>query len=264
MRQRIEEAREAGDSLAIRQEWVPLERISRHVVRAVLLAEDQRFPDHDGVDWRALAEEVKWEGGPTFSWSNPLDLAALGAALRYAWERREEIRGRSTLTQQLAKNLYFGTDRSFLRKAMELVVARRLEMALSKDRILELYLNLVVWGPGVFGVEAAARTYFGRSAETLTMEQAAALAATLPHPLTSNPSRSPAQMQWRQALILERMRPRADSAPPLPPLPPPILPPIAPETPAPEVPAPETPAPEVPAPEDPAPTVPAPDPIPPL
>jgi hypothetical protein len=88
---------------------------------------------------------------------------------------------------------------------MEVAVARRLERRLGKDRILELYLNVVEWGPGIFGAEAASRHYFGRSASDLTLSQAAALAATLPHPLTSNPALSPGRMQWRQALILERL-----------------------------------------------------------
>jgi monofunctional biosynthetic peptidoglycan transglycosylase len=204
---------------------VSLDQISANLVRAVIFAEDQRFPDHDGVDWRALAEEVGWEGPPVFSWTNPRDLASLATAIGYAWENLDEIRGRSTITQQLAKNLYFGTDRSLLRKAMELVVARRLEMTLSKDRILEIYLNVVEWGPGIFGAEAASQVYFGRSAGALSPEQAAALAATLPHPLTSNPDYSPSQMRWRQEIILERMRPRAPTPPPPQEVPPPTEPP---------------------------------------
>jgi monofunctional biosynthetic peptidoglycan transglycosylase len=231
MRQRVSEARGAGDSLSIRQEWVSLDRIAPNLPRAVIIAEDQRFPEHDGVDWRALAEEVRWEAGPTFAWNNARDLAALAAAFRYAWGHLDEIRGRSTITQQLAKNLYFGTNRSLLRKAMELVVARRLEMTLSKDRILELYLNVVEWGPGIFGAEAASRDYFGRSAESISLEQAAALAATLPHPLTSNPAYAPAEMRWRQSIILDRMRPRAEPLPDPPALPPTIPSPIPPTLP---------------------------------
>ena len=207
MEQRIREARLAGDSLAVRQEWVPLDEISPNLVRAVVVAEDYRFRQHRGIDWVSLAEEVRWSGGETFSWTSASDLAALADALRYVWAHRDELRGRSTITQQLAKNLYFGTDRSLLRKAMEYVVARRLERRLDKDRILELYLNLAEWGPGVFGAEAAARTYFGRSAASLTLDQAAALAATLPHPLTSNPVHRPGRMTWRKNLVLERLNP---------------------------------------------------------
>lgn len=205
--QRMDEARTAGDSLEIRRTWVPLDRISRNLVRAVVVAEDYRFRQHEGIDWVSLAEEVEWSGDDDFSWLDPSDLAALVDAAAFVWANRSELRGRSTLTQQLAKNLYFGTDRTLLRKAMEAVVARRLERTLSKDRILELYLNIAEWGPGIFGAEAAARAYFGRSAAELTLDQAAALAATLPHPLTSNPARSPSRMAWRKELILDRIDP---------------------------------------------------------
>jgi len=205
MEQRIREARQAGDSLQVRHAWVDLADVSPRLLRAVIIAEDYRFRLHEGVDWVSLAEEVSWSGGETFSWWSASDRLALGRALSYAWRHRDELRGRSTITQQLAKNLYFGTDRSLFRKAMEVAVARRLERRLGKDRILELYLNVVEWGPGIFGAEAASRHYFGRSASDLTLSQAAALAATLPHPLTSNPALSPGRMQWRQALILERL-----------------------------------------------------------
>jgi monofunctional biosynthetic peptidoglycan transglycosylase len=223
MKQRIREAREAGEALEIRQTWVPLDDVSPQLVRAVLVAEDYRFREHHGVDWVSLAEEVDWSGDDSFSWLSASDLGALREALAYAWAHRAELRGRSTITQQLAKNLYFGTDRSLARKAMELVVARRLERRLGKDRILELYLNVAEWGPGIFGAEEAARAYFSRSAASLPLGQAAALAATLPHPLTSNPARSPGRMLWRQALILDRLNP-ASGIPPAPlPLPDPEL-----------------------------------------
>lgn len=225
MKQRAREARAVGDTLLIRQEWMPLEEISRNLRRAVLVAEDDAFYQHEGVDWRALAEEVRWEGGETFSWWDAGDRAALRAALAYAWEHRSDLRGRSTITQQVAKNLYFGTDRSFLRKGMEFLVARRLERRLEKDRILEIYLNVAEWGPGIFGAEAASRAYFGRGAAELTLAQAAALAATLPHPLTSNPERNPGRMRWRQALILDRLNAPPGGAPP--PIPPPELDPPA-------------------------------------
>lgn len=221
MEQRMREAREAGEELDLRQEWVPLDAISPNLRRAVLVSEDDAFYEHGGIDWRALAEEVQWEGGETFSWASSEDRRHLRSALGYVWNNRDAIRGRSTITQQLAKNLYFGTDRSFLRKAMEFVVARRLERSLEKDRILEIYLNVAEWGPGIFGAEAAAQAYYSRSAADLTRSQAAALAATLPHPLTSNPDRAPGRMQWRQNLILQRMDPAQGAR--LPPIPPPAL-----------------------------------------
>lgn len=215
--QRLAEAREAGDTLEIRQEWVPLDEISPRLVRAVIVAEDHRFREHGGVDWRALAEEVRWTGDDDFAWTSRDDLSALAEALGYVWAHRDSIRGRSTITQQLAKNLWFGTDRSFLRKGMEMVAARRLERRLSKDRIMELYLNVVEWGPGIFGAEAASRTYFGVPASALTLSQAAALAGTLPHPLTSNPATNPGRMRWRRDLILGRLTgPVRDDPEPLP------------------------------------------------
>jgi len=207
MEQRTREARAEGVELALDQRWVPLEDVSPNLVRAVIVAEDYRFRLHGGVDWVSLADEVEWTGDDDFSFWSLGDLLALRRALAFAWANRHDLRGRSTLTQQLAKNLYFGTDRTLLRKAMEFVVAGRLERRLGKDRILELYLNVAEWGPGVFGAEAAAQTYFGRSAASLTLDQAAALAGTLPHPLTSNPSRSPGRMLWRKNLILARLDP---------------------------------------------------------
>lgn len=205
MRQRVAEARAAGEDLEIRREWVPLDRISRRLRRAVIVAEDGRFQEHNGIDWYALREEFRYRGDDDFSWLDAGDLRALLGSARYYLQNRDKVRGRSTITQQLAKNLYFSTARSPLRKFEEFIVARRLEAFLSKDRILELYLNVVEWGPGVFGAEAAARHYFSRSAADLTADQAAALAATLPHPLTSNPQRRPGRMEWRKALILARM-----------------------------------------------------------
>lgn len=207
MEQRIREARRADQGLEIRQQWIGLDEISPALRRAVVVAEDYRFRDHHGIDWVSLGEEVHWTGDAEFSWRSAEDRAALASALHYAWEHRAELRGRSTITQQLAKNLYFGTDRSFVRKAMEFVVARRLENRLDKDRILELYLNVVEWGPGIFGAEAASRTYFGKPASELSLSEAAALAGTLPHPLTSNPALNPRQMRWRQSLILDRLDP---------------------------------------------------------
>jgi monofunctional glycosyltransferase len=123
-----------------------------------------------------------------------------------ARSRREAMRGASTITQQVAKNLYLSPSRNPLRKLKEAVTAYRLERALGKDRILELYLNVAELGPGVWGVEAASRRYFQRSAGRLTLTQSAALAATLPFPRSSNPAYRPARMSRRQDLILRRLR----------------------------------------------------------
>ena len=126
--------------------------------------------------------------------------------LTHAWERRDKLRGASTITQQLAKNLYLSGSRNPLRKVKEAAIAFRLEAALGKPRIMELYLNIAELGDGVWGVEAASQKYYRRAAKRLTTEQAAALAGSLPFPLSSNPSYRPSRMRWRQNLILRRMR----------------------------------------------------------
>jgi monofunctional biosynthetic peptidoglycan transglycosylase len=216
MAQRVREAKAEGETLEIQHEWVPLEEISDRLVRAVITAEDGRFREHGGIDWLALASEVEWEGGETFSWTSEEDRQALWAAFHYIRENKDELRGRSTITQQLAKNLYLGTDRTLFRKGVEVIVAKRLEWVLGKDRILELYLNLVEFGPGIFGAEAASQHYFGQSAADLSLWQAATLAAVLPHPLTSNPDRSPGQMAWRRDRILERLQGPPPEIPPAP------------------------------------------------
>jgi monofunctional glycosyltransferase len=205
MRMRLDQANERGEELPLRHTWVPLERISPHLRRAAIAAEDGRFYQHEGIDWGALREEFRYRGDDEFSFFDPDDLRALRESFNYYRENRERIRGRSTITQQVVKNLYYGESRSTIRKVEEYIVARRLERFVTKDRILEIYLNIAELGPGIFGAEAAARTYFNRSAADLSREQAAALAATLPHPLTSNPAHRPARMQARQRLILQRM-----------------------------------------------------------
>jgi monofunctional biosynthetic peptidoglycan transglycosylase len=149
---------------------------------AAIAAEDAYFRHHGGFDWQSLREA-------------------------HAYNRTHaRRRGGSTITQQVAKNLYLSPSRNPLRKLKELVTAYRLELALGKPRILELYLNIVELGDGLWGVEAASRRYFNVSARRLTDTQAAALAATLPFPLLSNPGYRPNRMRRRQDLILRRMR----------------------------------------------------------
>lgn len=176
-----EAAIEDGD-LEIRYRWVPLDSISPHLMRAVLAAEDTKFYDHRGFDWEQI---------------------------RDAWEANREagrtLRGASTITQQTVKNLYLSPSRNVLRKAREAILTAWMETWVPKDRILELYLNVVELGPGIFGAEAASRAYFGRSAAALTREQAALLAATLPGPLLRNPARPTGALRRRQSMILSRM-----------------------------------------------------------
>jgi monofunctional biosynthetic peptidoglycan transglycosylase len=170
----------------------------------VIIAEDSRFKTHHGIDFVELREA--WAAGGH--------------------------RGASTITQQLAKNLYLSPSRSLLRKLKEAVTAMRLELALSKERIMALYLNVAEWGPGVWGMTAASAAYYGVPPSRLSNAQAAALAATLPQPRTSNPAYRPARMLSRRDLILARYyggktpvpHIEEDSIPDVPEIEPPILP----------------------------------------
>jgi monofunctional biosynthetic peptidoglycan transglycosylase len=161
-----------------RYEFVPLVEIAPDFQHAVIAAEDARFYQHHGFDWNAieLAAEGDMEGG--------------------------RIRGGSTITQQLVKNLFFGTGRSILRKGAEFTLVPVAELVLGKQRILELYLNVVEWGPGVYGAEAASRYYYKTSAHNIDRQQAAQLAAILPLPLKRRPER----MTHYSEIIQERMR----------------------------------------------------------
>src|SRR2546422_3290845 len=172
-----------------------LKDISPVLQRMVIIAEDSRFRSHIGIDPAEIADALGMDGAQGF-----------GAAVGAAWRHRDRLRGASTITQQIAKNLYLSSSRSPSRKVKEAVTALRLELALSKDPILELYLNVAEWGPGIWGVDAASRAYFAVPASRLTEEQAAELAATLPHPRTSNPTFRPDRTLARRNLILARYR----------------------------------------------------------
>jgi monofunctional biosynthetic peptidoglycan transglycosylase len=153
-----------------RQQWVDADQISNHLKRAVIASEDSGFPEHDGVDWQAM--EKAWERN---------EQAAARAATR-ANGRPAKVLGGSTITQQLAKNLFLSGERTLLRKGQEFVLTLMLEATLDKRRILEIYLNNVEWGEGVFGAEAAARHYYKKSAAQLSAYEAARLAVMLPRP----------------------------------------------------------------------------------
>ncbi len=173
--------------------FVSLQEVAPVLQRMVVIGEDSRFRTHHGLDFDEIRDAAGVSPGAG-AWSTALAL----------WRHRDRVRGASTITQQLAKNLYLSPSRSALRKLKEAVTAVRLELALPKDRLLELYLNTAEWGPGIWGVEAASETYFGVPASRLTAEQAAALAASLPFPRSSNPVFQPARMAARQELILAR------------------------------------------------------------
>ena len=180
--QRAEEAREAGKKPRRRQTWVALTAISKPAVDAVLLSEDASFYLHEGVDTKELQNAVE----------EAVRKGKLG-------------RGASTITQQLAKNLWLSTDRSLLRKAKELVLTRRLEEALPKNRILALYLNVVEWGQGVYGIEAGAREHFGISAARLSPAQGALLASMLPAPRKRSLRSGSRALKRRAHWIIEQM-----------------------------------------------------------
>jgi len=182
MRLRERQARARGDEPRSIRRWVPYARISPALKRAVLVAEDSGFWEHEGVDLEAVqrAVEVNWEKGAF----------ALGA---------------STITQQLAKNLYLSPSKNPLRKLRELWIARRLEIELPKARILEVYLNSIEWGDGIYGAEAAARRYYKKSAATLSRDQAARMAAMIPNPRWYENHRGSRLYQRRVVLIKRYM-----------------------------------------------------------
>jgi monofunctional biosynthetic peptidoglycan transglycosylase len=189
---RRREAAAKGRRLGLRWTWVPYDEISENLRQAVVTAEDDTYYRHDGVDWDAL---------------------------RAAWERdKKEGRlkvGGSTITMQLARNLYLSPSKNPLRKVKEILIARRLDRELGKRRVLELYLNVVEWGKGIFGCEAAARAYFAKSCADLTPDEAVAMAVVLPNPRRWDPSKAGPYVQRNSARIASRMaasgqRPDAD------------------------------------------------------
>jgi monofunctional biosynthetic peptidoglycan transglycosylase len=187
------------DRLRWRQRWVPYEQISDHLKRAVIASEDGSFVYHDGVDWDAL--EKAWERN-----TKAEEKAARRAMLAPTRARPPKIVGGSTITQQLAKNLMLSGERNLLRKGQEFVLTMALEHTLSKQRILEIYLNNVEWGEGVFGAEAAAQHYFRKSASRLGPYEAARLAVMLPQPKRFEKAPGSSYLAGRTSTIVARMR----------------------------------------------------------
>ena len=182
MAQRMAEARARNPKAQLRYAWVPLERISSNLRRAMIAAEDGKFVEHSGFDWDGIR-----------------------SALEKNERRGRVVAGGSTITQQLAKNLFLSPEKSYVRKAEEAVVTVLLEAMLPKRRILELYLNVIEWGNGVFGAEAAAQRYFGLPASRLSAEQAARLAAMAPSPRLFERNPESVYLAGRVATILARM-----------------------------------------------------------
>ncbi len=182
MRHQLSVMREKNPKAQLKHQWVPYNRISNHLKRAIIASEDANFSGHEGVDWQALQK---------------------------AYEKNQKkgrvVAGGSTITQQLAKNLFLSGERSYVRKAQEVVITYMLEFWMDKERIFEIYLNSVEWGVGVFGAEAAARHYYGVSAAGLSPYQAARLAVMLPNPRYYDVNRGSGYLARRTDLILRRM-----------------------------------------------------------
>ena len=179
---RLDRLREKKPDAKLKHQWVPYGRISGHLKRAVVAAEDAKFADHEGFDWEAMQK---------------------------AWEKNQKrgkvVAGGSTISQQLAKNLFLSGTRTPWRKAQEAMITVMMENVMDKRRILEIYLNVIEWGDGVFGAEAAARHYFGVSAAALTPGQAARLAAMVPNPRFYDRNRATPWLEKKTQIILARM-----------------------------------------------------------
>ena len=181
--QRLKTARKAGENLPIQQKWVQFDAIPQLLKDTIRISLDAGFYHHKGVD-----------------------LGEIRAAVRKSWKEKKPLRGASTITQQLAKNLYLSPKRSLWRKLKEVLIARRLEAELSKNRIFHLYLNVIELGPGIFGVEAAANAYFGKSVEALDLEEIVRLVAIIPRPLKAHPFRKDSWLKWRAKWILDTLK----------------------------------------------------------
>ena len=182
MEDRLEVLQQKNPDAVLRHEWVPYERISVHLKRAMIAAEDAKFLDHEGFDWEAIQK-----------------------AYEKNLKKGKVVAGGSTISQQLAKNLFLSGRRTPWRKAEEALITLMLENVMSKRRIFEIYLNIIEWGDGVFGAQAAARYYYGTSAANLGPEQAARLAAMVPKPRFYDRVRETPLLERRTAIILDRM-----------------------------------------------------------
>jgi monofunctional glycosyltransferase len=182
MEAQLDRMRDKRPAARLRHQWVPYARISGHLKRAVVAAEDAKFADHEGFDWEAMQK---------------------------AWEKNQQrgkvVSGGSTISQQLSKNLFLSGARSPWRKAQEAVITVMMEAVMDKRRILEIYLNVIEWGDGVFGAEAAAQHYFGVSAAALAPAQAARLAAMVPNPRFYDRNRAAPWLERKTQIIIARM-----------------------------------------------------------
>ncbi len=182
MSYRLGEAHDKKPDITLKYTWVPYEKISRNLKRALIASEDSTFVEHEGFDWDGIQ-----------------------LALEKNRAKGKTVAGGSTITQQLAKNLFLSPEKNYLRKGQEAIITLMLESMLDKERILELYLNVIEWGNGVFGAEAAARRYYGVSAAQLSAEQAAKLAAMAPNPRFYERNLNAPGLRRKTGIILSRM-----------------------------------------------------------
>lgn len=182
MRQQADLLKERNPAFKLQHKWVAYDRISNNLKRAIIASEDSNFSEHEGVDWNAMQKAFDKNA-----------------------KKGKVVAGGSTITQQLAKNLFLSGQRSYLRKGQEFIITYMLEFWMDKERIFEIYLNVVEWGSGVFGAEAAARHYYGVPAASLGASQAARLAVMLPNPRYYDKHRGTDYLARRTSLILRRM-----------------------------------------------------------
>ncbi len=182
MRRQLSVLQEKNPTAKLQYKWVPYGRISNNLKRAIIASEDSNFSEHEGVDWDALQKAYEKNS-----------------------RKGKVVAGGSTITQQLAKNLFLSGERSYLRKMQELIITYMLEFWMNKERIFEIYLNVVEWGNGVFGAEAAAQHYYGMPAANLGASQAARLAVMLPNPRFFDKRQASGYLARRTGLILRRM-----------------------------------------------------------
>jgi monofunctional biosynthetic peptidoglycan transglycosylase len=187
MREELARLQEQDPRARLRFQWVDYDQINNALKRAVIASEDSNFIDHDGVEWDAIRK----------AWEYNQEQAELG---------RSRMRGGSTITQQVAKNLFLSGSRNYLRKGQELILAYMIEWVMTKQRILEIYLNIAEWGVGVFGAQAAAEHYYGTSAARLSAAQAARMAAILPNPRYYDKHRVTAYLNRRTGILQRRMQ----------------------------------------------------------
>jgi monofunctional biosynthetic peptidoglycan transglycosylase len=176
-----EQAWDEKKDVRLYKDWVSIDNISKHMPQAVYAAEDQKFLEHNGFDWKAMEE---------------------------AWEKNKKgkrIKGASTISQQTAKNVFLWPSRNLVRKGLEAYFTFLIETIWTKERIMEIYLNVIEMGPGIYGIEAASQTFYNRPASKLTRQQAAMIAAVLPNPIRWSPAKPTGYIRSRQSWILRQM-----------------------------------------------------------